>query len=474
MAISIHRGVSVPRAFGLLFLILFFFAIQRVLWASEQVIQANQEFGLKSVGSRIKMGLNKTQTMIDSRPYSEVQLKTGERLLWNQSGQSAYQVRGEANEVFARTSNSNSVNQNKIAIKGKIDADALARYQGQLAEAQARINITQARIDGLKLKQGAGMASADDLKNLAKLQKNMPAYKKAYQGLETRAKLSGPSIGRTMRAGLNGAITVAGIHAGISLLSDTIDHEGNVNVSRALGYMAEPSFLGGIAGGTVGAMVLSSLPVPGIGGGILKALPMFMGGAIGFEVGSGNIEQVNWVRMLSSTTASALAFGFIGGPLGIGASILAGMVVDQLFESPQPDGGYVEDPFVPDWGQIASGSVSDSSDLMTGLPEYIPTGLPFNTTNPNSTQESVETFQADATASEVAIPTLQSPSMATSVEISSLDPSRLEELNTQLRDHYDRYVKSIKNKDADAAEIAFQKYKSIRDQINLFRSTNIK
>lgn len=436
--------------------------------------QAKPVFNLKTVGSRIKMGLNKSQSIMDVRGYSEVQLRSGERLLWNQSGKSAYQVKGVGNEVFARTNNSNTVKQSNIRMRGRVDADALARYQGQLAEAQARINITQARLDGLKLKQGAGMATADDLRNLSKLQKQLPKYQKAYRSLETRTTLSGSSIGRTVKAGFNGALAAAGIHAGISLLSDTIDHDGNVNVSRALSYMAEPKFLGGIAGGTVGAMVLSSLPVPGIGGGILKALPMFMGGAVGFEVGSGNIERVNWVRMIGSTTASAVAFGLIGGPLGIGASILAGMVVDQLFESPDPNEGYVQDPFIPDWGQIAGTQGSFTQSTME-IPPYFPTGeAPLNQPIEATTAEQGNLPAGDILAEEKVIQTPKSPSLIDSSQSTAVDPSKLETLNSKLRYHYDNYVKSIKNKDAKTARSEFEKYKSVRDHINMIRNVNIK
>ena len=426
---------------------------------------------LKSVGSRIKMGFNKTQSMMDTRAFSEVKLNTGERLLWNQSGKSAYQVKGTGNEVLARANHSNAVNQGKIKMRGTVDANALARYQGRLAEAQARINITQARIDGLQLKQNAGMATANDLRNLKQLKSNMPKYQKAYRGLESRTTLSGSPLGRTVRAGFRGALTVAGIHAGISLLSDTIDHDGDVNISRALSYMAQPNFLGGIAGGTVGAMMFSSLPVPGIAGGLLKALPMFMGGALGFELGSGNVENVNWVRLIGSTTASAVAFGLIGGPIGIAASIVAGMVVDQLFESPDPNSHPVQDPFVPDWGEIAANQQRGAE--MMSLPTYVPTGAPMNQmggVNPVHHDTPLNENQLSQTTESGLTP--QAPLVTNDSALVTHDVPQLNQLNEKMRLHYDRYVKAIKKKDAKSARLEFERYKSISNQIQMMRSIN--
>ncbi len=425
---------------------------------------------LKSVGSRIKMGINKTQSIMDNRAFSEVKLKTGERLLWNQTGKSAYQVRGSGNEIFSRTNHSNIVNQGKIKMRGTVDPDALARYQGRLAEAQARINITQARIEGLQLKQSAGMASANDLRNLKKLKSNMPKYQKAYRGLESRTTLSGSPLGRTVRTGFSGALTAAGIHAGISVLSDTIDHDGDVNISRALSYMAQPNFLGGIAGGTVGAMMLSSLPVPGIAGGLLKALPMFVGGALGFEIGSGNIENVNWVRLIGSTTASAAAFGLIGGPLGMAASIIAGMVVDQLFESPNPNSQPVEDPFMPDWGEIAANQ--QGAERMS-LPSYVPMGSSTDRTGANDAIGNFSAFGEKQSSRQLEVnPAPQAPLVGNDSATITDNVSDLNQLTEKMRLHYDRYVKAIKRKDAKSAQLEFERYKSISNQIQIKRSVN--
>ena len=449
-------------------------------WANPNIsseLNLKPKLSLQSVGSRIKMGFNKTQSIMDTRPFSEVKLKTGERLFWNQSGNSAYQVKGAGNEVLSRTNNSNAVNQNKIKMRGTVDAGALARYQGRLAEAQARINITQARIDGLQLKQSAGMATAKDLRTLKSLRSNMPKYQKAYRGLESRTTLSGSSLGRTVKAGFSGALTAAGIHAGISLLSDTIDHDGDVNISRALSYMAQPNFLGGITGGTIGAMMLSSLPVPGVAGGLLKALPMFMGGAIGFEVGSGNVENVNWVRLIGSTTASAAAFGLIGGPIGIAASILAGMVVDQLFESPEAGTQPIGDPFVPDWGQIAANQQQGAQ--MMSLPAYVPGALPQGQAGEVAQMElsdSRENFnQAGQSSLSVEASNIpKAPQLQSDPIKINADSPDVVQLTEEMRIHYDRYVKAIKNKDAKSASLEFERYKAISNQIQMMRSINRK
>ncbi|MCJ8344743.1 hypothetical protein MJH12_04330, partial [bacterium] len=278
---------------------------------------------LKYTGANAKMSMNKAASMVDFKPYTELQLKSGSKILMHQSTVDSYQIKSAEGKVLFRGSEKRVA---KLKLKGEVDANALAKFKGQLAESAARIDIAKAEYQGLKLKVKANQASPADKLRVQKLGKDIPKYEKAYKSLEDQTSLKSSSMKGMMGDAAKFALTSIGIRAGINILSQAIKNDGKIDFKSALSFMADGSFWGGTAGGFIGSMVMSTVGnmiLPG-GGALMKALPGFLGAAIGFEVGSGSASKTNWTQLLSSTAGSAAAFALIGGPVGIGASILAG------------------------------------------------------------------------------------------------------------------------------------------------------
>ena len=216
--------------------------------AAAAATQATPKLSLRHVGSHLKMTINKIGSALDYRKASKVNFDGGNSVHWNNTGKNTYQVRSESGQVLYKGSSDSAPNHKAIKLKGTADVESFARYQGQLTEARARIDLTRANLEGLKLKQGAGTATKADIAQIKKLESNLPKYEKAYKGIEKQATISKSGLSGTLKAGFKGALTTAGIIAGVSILTDTINNDGEINPGRALSHMATPRFLGGLVG----------------------------------------------------------------------------------------------------------------------------------------------------------------------------------------------------------------------------------
>ncbi|MBT3784691.1 hypothetical protein HOF92_06915 [bacterium] len=431
------------------FLTIFFLIGSPLYSQAPEPVAQPAGFKAQHTGGRIKMFFNKAVSSLDTRPYTEVKFSnSGEKVLWNSQGRNAYEVRGAKGEVLYRKSYDASPNMKKIQIQGPADLGGFARYQGKLAEARAKMDLTRAQAQALKVKSQGGLASAQELKTLKGLEKQIPRYEKAYRSLETKVSLksSGPARSK-MTSGFKGALTGVGIYAGAQILSDAISNDGNVDPARALAPMLQPSFLTGIGGGAMGAMILSRIPIPGIGGGLLKALPMFLGGAVGFEVGSGNVGRTNWTKLISSTAASALAFGLIGGPIGIGVSILAGMAVDKLFSSFEE----VTPPmnYEPQWQTMAQPIPAAES-------------LQAPPVQGNFQQQILEPFPQQPTVFQ---PQVEAPVVFQQAPIAPAKPGEIEKLKAEMSSYYENYIQLLRSRNGSQAREQYELYKKSKNRL---------
>lgn len=395
---------------------------------------------LKYTGANAKMSMNKAASMIDYKPYAEVQLKSGTKILVNQSTVDSYQAKSSDGKVLFKGTEKRSPN---LKLQGEVDANALAKFKGQLAESAARIDIAKAEYQGLKLKSQANQASPADKLRIEKLSKDIPKYEKAYKSLEKQTSLNSSSIKGVMGDAAKFALTSVGIRAGVNILSQAIQNDGKVDFKSALSFMADSSFWGGTAGGFLGSMVMSTvgnMVMPG-GGALMKALPGFLGAAVGFEVGSGGADKTNWTQLLASTGASAAAFAMIGGPVGIGASMLAGFVVNKLLEKDDP---FQEmDIYSPKWNDVAQPDI-----MMQGA--------------------SNQDFQ-QFTAASAPTPVNEAPVVINMDKVTTINKTveilDVSEASAQMKIHYQNYIDLIKNKQAGPAAEEFAKYNELRKMV---------
>jgi hypothetical protein len=347
-----------------------------------------------------------------------------------------------------------------IKIEGTVNPEALARYQGQLAEAQARIQLANTELSGIQMKVNAGTATANDLNRLKLLQKNVPKYEEAYKSLEkdTRALSGGGGVKQFAGNAVGFAVRSVAIRAGINVLSQAVSKDGEVNLGEAVSFVTEPRFWTGSAGAFLGSMLGSTIGnviFPG-GGALLSALPGFLGAAAGYELGAGNLDRTNWTQLFASSAASALAFGAIGGPVGIVASIAAGFVVNKLFDK------------------------SDDSSLMPAM-ERKPEWLALESMQPTTSYEPYASFSEDLNPEAAAQPggfLIPAPEPSTAAEAVQsvavenvvVPQAEIDELAEKVRQHYERYIGFVRGQNAGAASAEYKVYTQYKTQLDNMRA----
>ncbi len=403
----------------------------------------------KQTGANAQMSMNRVGQALDFKPYTEVQLTSGSTLRWNQSATNSYQVVGEQGQVLNRSAVDGSANAKAIRIQGPVDVEAFAQYQGQLAQARAKIDIASSELSGLKLKAQANQASSSDLARIKDLQSNLPKYEKAYQSLEEQTKLASSSSKSSVREFTGNAakfaLTSVGIRAGINVLSQAVSGEG-VDIGKAFGFMGEPSFWTGTAGSFLGATLFTAIGnavLPGSGA-IMSVLPGFLGAAVGYEVGSGNADRTNWTQLIASTAVSAAAFALIGGPLGIGASILAGMLVNKFFDKDEGVAPPGLEEYTPDWAQF---NPMPPAPAQIPVAEFVPPPAPV----------------AQPVPAEVVNPVPKTP------EMPKADPKEIVKYQEEMQVHYQRYIKAVKDRNSTLADSEYASYKEAKNKLDSLR-----
>lgn len=128
----------------------------------------------------------------------------------------------------------------------------------------------------------------------------------------------GSTIGNLAMSGAKWAATSAIMTVGTDVvrqLSQNGWNPGAINWSQAIQPLKTAEFWGGTAGSFALSMVGSMIP----GGAFIKTLGAIGGAAVGWQLGTGNLSQTDWMQLgvstLGATIGSVLGTA-IGGPIG--------------------------------------------------------------------------------------------------------------------------------------------------------------
>jgi hypothetical protein len=219
-----------------------------------------------------------------------------------------------------------------------------------LSDAQRAIKV---RVDQMK-HTSESLRKPLDTAKVEAMEKQYRALEKTKKDLLHKANGSLDSKATAVvKDAAKWALYSVGITASINLIRQAFTEDG-IDIGEAFGFMAQPSFWGGTAGGFLGSALFSTLAVsimpPGVGI-FMKVLPGFLGAALGFEVGGSFFGgEMDLVGTLMTTLASAggysLAWTMLGGTAApaialIGAAIaagsLAGFILDKFRGGPESE-----------------------------------------------------------------------------------------------------------------------------------------
>jgi hypothetical protein len=434
-------------------------------------VSSDSSKALKQSGPRAKMFFNKASKVMDSKAYSQFKLPSGETVLWNKTGKSSYQIQGKDGRIYHRTQVNSGPRMQKIRLGGSGDVATFAAHQGKLTEARTKIDLSKAQMKGLELKSQAGLASHRDLKTLKNLKKNIPRFEKAYRGLEKQVRL--PRAPKTNSPGLKtkikGGIRSTMFVAGVTLLSDAIAKGGIEDlgdlVRNASDGVMQPRFWQGFGGGIIGGSLLAAIPIPGMGG-ILKAVPAFVGSAIGFELGANTWKQADWPQILVNRTVQALAWAALGGGIvGLMGAVAVGAVTDHLFEGNMAEGMGALPSYEPDWERLAlaprgASAVPGPAPFLAPIPVDVPKVQPSPT-------------GAKLGSSLVPVAPRKPQTEVVSAENSEISGD-LETWVEKMKEHYESYVKKIQERDAVGAQAQYTLYKETLTKVQTLRARSLK
>lgn len=215
------------------------------------------------------------------------------------------------------------------------DARSQAAQEVQRLRFQASRSINQRQQQAFEsLAQKAEARKVELEGSIAKYQAENPAIGARFKALGIdAAKWGAASVGITL-----GANVVSELHR------NNWD-PGKINWRNATGFLTDLSFWGGTGGSFLGAMggsmLASALPAAFLGGPwgpVAKVALSIGGGAVGFQLGSGNARNTDWLGLGVSTAGSTAGF-MLGrlipgiGPLGGIAGAIAGqLVADWLYK----------------------------------------------------------------------------------------------------------------------------------------------
>ncbi len=425
---------------------------------------------LKQSGPRAKMFMNKASKAMDPKAYSRIKLPSGETVLWNQSAKSSYQIQGKDGRIYHRAQVNSGPRMQKIRLGGSGDVSTFAAHQGKLTEVRTKIDLSKAQLNGLQLKSKAGLASSQDLKTIKNLKKNIPKFEKAYRGLEKQVRLPKAPVtkGPTLKTKVKGGIRSTMFVAGVTLLSDAIAKGGIEDlgdlVRNASDGVMHPQFWKGFGGGVIGGSLLAALPIPGFGG-LLKAVPAFVGSAIGFELGAGTWKQADWSQILVNRTVQALAWATLGGGvLGLMGAVAVGAVTDHLFEGNMADGMGSLPNYEPDWERLALAPRGASA-----APGPAPFLAPIPISAPKEESSSTSGPQASSSAAPAAPVKTQAES---ETQVSLETRGTLQSWVEKMKAHYENYVRRIQKRDSAGAQAEYSLYKEALGKVQALKAQN--
>ncbi len=203
--------------------------------------------------------------------------------------------------------------------------------QSMAVQRQARTQVEQTATDlRLRAQETAGTKTGEVLSRTGeriqgqktKLDGEIAQYKETHQGhWAARARQLGASAAKW-----------AAFSAGVAVTSRAIEswrQTGRVDWGYATQDLRDTRFWTGTAGSFVGSMAASAL-VSGIssaipGGAFLRTFAAIGGAAVGWQVGSGNLANTDWMQ-LGATTVGATIGAILGGAFGPVGAILGGML----------------------------------------------------------------------------------------------------------------------------------------------------
>jgi hypothetical protein len=174
---------------------------------------------------------------------------------------------------------------------------------------------------------------------------NLEAKKAALEADIAKYQSENPSMGSRASALVKDAGKWAAMSVGMNLGANVISQLSEngwdpykLNWRKATDFLVDPKFWGGTAGSFVGGLAGSALASALPGGVFVKTALSIGGAAAGWQVGSGNLNQTDWlglgVTTLGATAgylAGMAAFGPIGGIIGgMAGQYLSQMLYDQL------------------------------------------------------------------------------------------------------------------------------------------------
>ncbi len=208
--------------------------------------------------------------------------------------------------------------------QGMVAANDLATLQNartSLANNISKLRLEASRATNTKIKTTLESRAAA-----------LEGKKLELEGTIREYNANNPSMGQQIKTvGINAAKWAA-LSAGVTVATNAITQwaqTGKIDWASATAPLKDPHFWGGTAGSFVGSygasLIASALP----GGAFVKTLFAVGGAAIGWQVGSGQLGNTDWVKLGAGTlgaTVGMLIGTALGGPIGA----FIGGIVGQL------------------------------------------------------------------------------------------------------------------------------------------------
>jgi hypothetical protein len=197
------------------------------------------------------------------------------------------------------------------------DAFRKAEYYSELYSARTSIENAKARLE-------FDRSRATDHKSIKEIDRRIADLETRKSDLQRdidRHAAESPKKGAIANLATS-AVKWAAMSAGITVAANVVSQmAGNgwdpkrIDWQSAIAPLKTPDFWGGTAGSFAVSMVASMIP----GGAFIKTLASIGGAAIGWQLGTGNLLQTDWMQLGVSTlgaTLGTLLGAAIGGPIG--------------------------------------------------------------------------------------------------------------------------------------------------------------
>ncbi len=227
-------------------------------------------------------------------------------------------------KAYVKNANGEYV-KNPAAEKAAMDLSALRNSRAQLEYNINRLKLKASKTVNTKIKANLEKRVASLEKTKAKLEGEIAEY-----------NANNPSMGQKLKALGTSAAKWAAFSAGITVSANVLGQMADngwdiraVDWRAATDDLRRPQFWGGVGGSFLGSMAASALASALPGGAFVKTFAAIGGAAVGWQAGSGQLGQTDWVQLGATTLGSTLgvmfgaAFLTFLGPLG---PVIGGMM----------------------------------------------------------------------------------------------------------------------------------------------------